>query len=189
MSAQLSVRRHQLPANRRLRALLIMAVLIAAVVLVGLLGLVNLVFCIGIVRRLREHTELLNRQDRVMASQASDFTATTVEGNPLSRQSLSAGTLVGFVTTTCPACADRLPEFVAYAENHRGPVLAVVIGPAPDAAAMIDAVSGVAQVVHESTDGAVAKAFGVQAFPAFGLLADGGVVRASGSVTKALANA
>jgi thiol-disulfide isomerase/thioredoxin len=174
-----------------------MAFLVAAVVVVGLLGVVNLVFCLGVIRRLREHTEVLDRlgsaESPVLTPDGGTvaaFSAATVDGTPVSRDSLGAGTLVGFVSTTCPACIERLPEFVGVAERHDGPVLGVVVGLDDDsdlAAAMVEALGSVGQVIHETSGGPVAAAFGVRAFPAFALLDAGGAVRASGLAPAALA--
>jgi hypothetical protein len=169
------------------------AVLVAAVCVVGLLGVVNLLFSFGLVRRLREHTAILDRvssgPDQVMlpaGGRAGEFSAVTIEGAAISRQGLGADTLVGFVSTTCSACVERLPEFVRFAKRHTGPVLGVVVGSGDEAAAMIGALAGVATVVQEPGGGPVATAFEVKAFPAFGLLDAGGVVRASGLVPEAL---
>lgn len=160
---------------------------LVAVTVVGLLGVVNLVFSFGVIRRLREHTEILNRLNsgptRAMVrsgERVGEFSAVAVDGAAVSQQSLGADTLVGFVSTTCPACVERLPEFVRFARDHTGPVVGVVVGDGDDAATMIRALDGVATVIQEPNQGPVAAAFGVEAFPAFGLLDAGGVVRTSG---------
>lgn len=170
-----------------------MANLVAAVIVVGLLGVVNLVFSFGVIRRLREHTEILNRLHsgpvRVMVragGRVGEFSAVAVDGTAVSQPSLGADTLVGFLSTTCPACVERLPEFIRFARNHTGPVLGVVVGNGDEAATLVQALDGVATVVQEPNGGPMAVAFEVTAFPAFGLLDAGGVVRASGLAPSAL---
>ena len=72
-----------------------MSFLVAAVVLVGLLGLANLLFAFGVIRRLREHTELLNRLADTDAAAVmlpagrtvEDFAATTLDGVTVSSAS------------------------------------------------------------------------------------------------------
>ncbi|WP_203988832.1 TlpA family protein disulfide reductase [Virgisporangium aurantiacum] len=154
----------------------------------------NLVFSFGVIRRLREHTEILNRRnsrpDRAMmlaGGTVGEFSVVAVDGEAVSRRSLGAGTLVSFVSTACPTCVERLPELVRFAEEHAGPVLCVVVGSGADAAAMTRAFDGIATVVAEPVGGPMAGAFDIQAFPTFGLLDAGGVVRASGFAPSALA--
>ena len=182
-----------------------MAFLIAAVVVIGVLGVVNLLLCLRIARRVRDNAGRLDRLDRlgrVPATLATmlepgrtvgAFQAVTVDGQEVTGEDLADTTLVGFFATDCEACDDRLPEFVAYAEEHPGGwsrVLAVVI--APDAAAaepLITRLIGVARVVQAPVDEIVLRtAFGVRGCPAFGLIGDGGVVRASGDSVAALSS-
>src|SRR6266508_4237143 len=84
-----------LPGER----VVVVAFLAAAVTVVGALGVVNLIFSLGVIRRLREHTEILDRLaagggaqgDSVMlppGETVGDFVATTVDGEQLSREEL-----------------------------------------------------------------------------------------------------
>jgi len=179
-----------------------MAFLAAAVTVVGALGVVNLIFSLGVIRRLREHTEILDRLaagggaqgDSVMlppGETVGDFVATTVDGEQLSREELADTTLVGFFSPDCEPCKERLPQFVDYAEHHQGgrrQVLAVVVADDEDGAGPVVAeLASVARVVREVGAGPVPRAFGVHGFPAFALVESGGVVRASGYELSALA--
>jgi peroxiredoxin len=177
-----------------------MAVLVAAVVLVGVIGLLNLVFTLGVVRRLREHTALLETRGTSgppslilePGKTVGDFSATTDDGEPVSRELLTEPTLVGFFSTTCSACLERLPEFADHAARHPGGperVLGVVIDQAGgDArAAITGELAGLARVVRDGDGEQVMRAFAVQGFPAFAVVEGGGVVRASGYLPSVLA--
>ncbi|MEV1329730.1 hypothetical protein AB0J20_09165 [Micromonospora costi] len=168
-----------------------MPVLVAATVLLGLLTLVNLLLILGVVRRLREHTELLSRPSprddaRVLPAGATvgDFTATTTDGQPVSRDALVDETLVGFFSPGCDACDALLPEFIdraATAPRGRAGVLAVVEADQDAAQRYVAMLSPVARVVRQQpgTPGLIA-ALGVGALPAVYLLDGQGRVTASG---------
>lgn len=171
-----------------------MEFLVVALVALSLLGVVNLVFSFGVIRRLREHTELLDRlsvgaaggSDAMIApgGTVGEFTATTVDGEPVSRDLLADTTLVGFFSPSCVSCRQGLGQFVEYARAHPGgrdQALAVVIAHDDSAAApMIAELADVVRVVRDGDGGPVQKAFGVQGLPAFGLIKSDGVVVASG---------
>jgi thiol-disulfide isomerase/thioredoxin len=171
-----------------------MAILVAVTVFIGALCVVNLLFTLGVIRRLREHTEqLAQRGDGVagpvMAAAddlVGEFTAATVDGDSVSREELSGMTLVAFFSPTCEPCKVRLPEFTALAGSYPGgrhQVLAVVAGGDDgQAAPFVTDLSRVGRVVRDKGDGAISKAFAVRGFPAFALVGPGGVVRASTSV-------
>lgn len=167
-----------------------MPFLAAAIVLVGALAVVNLLFSFGVIRRLREHTELLSRRGgpspAVMTGSGGvvgEFAAVTVDDEPISNDQLAGTTLVGFFSPTCASCAERVPQFIEYAQtqvDRRGQVLAVVAADDEDSGApLVTQLTNVARVVREADHGPVQAAFAVQGFPAVGLVVDG-VVRASG---------
>ncbi len=169
----------------------------AVVAVVGIIGLINLVLCLGIIRRLREHTEILDsrlgggtgsRPTPMHAAGATvgDFDAITVDGAAISRSMLTGTTLVGLFSPGCAPCQERLPTFVAQAAQHRGEVFAVVAGSAEDATTYIEELRPVARVVREDEHGPVATALGVEGFPSFALLDADGVVLASGAQVSAL---
>lgn len=171
-----------------------MPFVVAALVLVGALAALNLIFTFGVIRRLREHEAALGRRGPghddhpvMLAPGATvgDFAASTVDGEPVSRELLAGTTLVGFVSPSCPACHERLPQFVELARTHaggRGQVLAVVVAPDGDegAATIVAQLDAVARVVREPDRGPLVTAFGVEGYPAFALVGPHGDVVASG---------
>ncbi|HEX6871693.1 MAG TPA: TlpA disulfide reductase family protein [Micromonosporaceae bacterium] len=177
-----------------------MPFLITAVVLVAALSLLNLVFTLGVIRRLREHTALLAKVDgrndtgldQIMLApgeSVAEFETRTTDGEPVSRADLTGATLIGFFSASCSACTARLPEFVAYAERYpggRAQVLGVVVGPDSDKTTQIaTTLAPVARVVRDVDNGAMSQAFGVIGLPAMAVL-DDDVVRASGYLMKSL---
>jgi Redoxin len=179
-----------------------MGFLVAALVLVGALGMLNLVFTFGVIRRLREHTELFNRLgtgtavgggDSAMTEaggRIGEFAASTEDGEPVSRDLLAGSTLVGFFSPTCAPCIERLPEFAEYARMHmggRGQTLAVVVSDDDEAAApLVTQLAGVARVVRDVRTGRLQAAFGVRGLPVVALIGPDGVVAASGRDLSAL---
>jgi thiol-disulfide isomerase/thioredoxin len=167
--------------------------LVAGLVVVGALTLLNLVFTLGVVRRLREHTALLDRSShpahgdsptRPVDALVGDFTATTVDGATVSRATLAGETLVGFFSPGCEACDKLVPEFVGWAANvpgGRAQVLAVVEAFPSDEEQHTALLSEVAQVVVERPGaGRVIAAFGVTAFPALCVVDSDGRIVATG---------
>lgn len=160
------------------------AFLIALVVLVGAVAVLNLLLTVGMIRRLRQHTEKLASLSTMggpapsimigVGERASEFAATTTDGEPVSRDLLSGLTLVGVLSPDCGACKERLPEFVSRAETFpggRGQVLAVLAGEPEQVEPYREQLAPVARVVIEPPmAGPVAAALKVQAWPAFGVL-------------------
>jgi len=169
-----------------------MAIVVAALVLVGLLGIVNLIFSFGVIRRLREHTATLDRLSHGSAggteqpvmnaagTTVGEFAASTVDGEPVSRDRLSDPTMVGFFSPSCAPCRERMPQF--------DQVLAVVVAQEDDtnAAGVVAELNGVARVVREPDSGPISTAFGVHGFPALGLVGPQGELLASGFELSAL---
>ena len=159
----------------------ILAVLAAVLVL-------NTVLVVLVLRNQREQTRLLRlghgaavQSEPIMmesGDQVRAFTATTVDGETVTRSSLVGDTLVAFVSPNCPACAESLPGFIARAEEvgDRDRVLAVVLGPEEATAPLAERLSPVARVVAEPEHGPLSRAFGVTGYPAFALLRDHTVV-------------
>jgi thiol-disulfide isomerase/thioredoxin len=168
----------------------VVAALVAAVVVLGLLCVLNAVFCLGIVRRLREHTELLEKlahggqTDLILSAgvPVGAFTASTVEGAAVSEAALAGPTLVAFFAPGCGPCTDERPKFAALATTHpRDRVIAVVTGLDDEAAApLVAELRDLAAVVREDDGGPVQQAFGVGGYPTFALV-ESGVVIASGT--------
>lgn len=167
-----------------------MGILAAAVVIVGVVGALNLILTYGVIRRLREHTQLIGSGAgvdlaptmREVGEQVGAFTATAVDGSPVALDQFAGPTLVGVFASGCSTCAEKVPAFVKQAATFpagRQSVLAVVVADDDLAAApYVDMLGDVAVVVREDGGGSIVPALGVSGFPAFGLL-DGGVVRAS----------
>lgn len=178
-----------------------MGYLTAAVVVVGLLCLLDLVLTLGVIRRLREHTDLLDRSMAGMSppvgvpvgETVAEFAATTIEGEPVSRELLAGRTLVGFFSPGCQPCEEQMPGFIEYARSNPGGtphVLAVVAAVATDDVATdkeyVQRLAPVARVVVEEPAGPVQAAFQVTGYPAIYLVDDGGVVAAAGWAMNAL---
>ncbi|MEU3077352.1 hypothetical protein [Streptomyces laurentii] len=99
-----------------------MSILVTLVALVGVLGILNMIFTFGVVRRLREHTEMLTARNRVQGSgpkvmlgegeTVGAFTAVTVEGATLTQDDLAdSTTLVGAFAYGRSSCDERLSSF------------------------------------------------------------------------------
>ncbi|MEV6928529.1 hypothetical protein AB0M46_29135, partial [Dactylosporangium sp. NPDC051485] len=149
-----------------------MSYLIAVVVLVGVVGLLNLVLTYGVIRRLREHTELLSGGAAeapwpAPGTEIGAFAATTTAGRDLRTADLADGLQVGFFRTGCAPCQERMPQFAARAEAAGDPerFLAVLAGDPQELAGEIARLAPVAQVVLTGRDSDVIKAFEVTAFP------------------------
>ncbi|GAB3805083.1 peroxiredoxin family protein [Micromonospora zhanjiangensis] len=157
--------------------------------LVSTLLLINLLLMFGVIRRLREHTNLLAemkaaRPTDVVASgsRVADFATVDIAGNVVSRELLSAGTVVAFFSSNCGFCDELLPKFVHYAAGSAdggAELLAVVSGDDTGRSAFVEKLAPVARVVTEAFDGATTKAFGVTAFPMIFVMANDGVVASS----------
>lgn len=167
-----------------------MAYLAAAVIFVGLLSLANLLLSLGLIRRLRAQRWAPARPPgkpavlSVAAGQpVGEFTATTVAGQVISAAALGQLTLVGFFTTSCPSCRERLPDFLRYAAAFPGDVLAVAVGrPGEGTADLAGRLAATGNVLVEDPDGPVGRAFGVRGYPALCVLDPQHRVLASGTV-------
>ena len=165
-----------------------MPAVIAAVATVGLLCLVDLLLTFGVIRRLREHTELLRSQP--VRAERPVISLTTGQAPELFTLVTSGGTVVtgpgglrlaGFFSSSCSACPERVAPFIAYARTNRlasDEVLAVLlVGDGDEPPLYANDLARVARVSVQPFDCLVTKAFGVTGYPAFCLLdADGAVV-------------
>lgn len=172
-----------------------MAVLAGAVVIVGVLCLIDLLLTFGVIRRLREHTELLAGSqpgaDHVIGLAAGEvptaFTATDSEGAEL--RGPSGLSVVAFFSPSCSICPKRAPVFIDYVRQHpvrRDEVLAVIVGQPTDSVPYLADLTEVARVCTEPPESAIGLAFGVQGVPAFFVLEPGGTVLGSGFDPSAL---
>lgn len=173
-----------------------MAYLSAAVALVGVLCLLDLVLTFGVVRRLRQHTQLLDAQIAGgrpavrprPGHRVGDFAAADVQGRSVDQDVLGPGMLIGFFTTDCAPCKALLPRFVDHVtELGLAPdqVLAVLAAPTADEA-MVAQLGAVARVVVQETDGSMVRAFDLSGFPTLVRMGPDGMVDAAGAVLEAI---
>jgi thiol-disulfide isomerase/thioredoxin len=173
-----------------------MAYLGAAVVLVGLVCALNLLLTVGVVRRLREHTQQfadLNNRNRPAlqprpGAVIADFDVADTDGRPVARGLLDTGTLVGFFAPDCGPCKELLPRFVEHATALReqaGEVFAVVASTTEDRE-LIAKLSSVARVIVEPPNGPTIQAFGISGFPTLVLVGGDGVVAAAGTTVESV---
>ncbi|MEU8380808.1 hypothetical protein [Streptosporangium sp. NPDC048865] len=177
------------------------------VVLVGavmVLCALDIVLTVGVARRLRAQSELLARQAaslpagyplpgglppvmREAGERLGAFRTAAVDGTPLDEGFFAdAPALVAAFSIGCPACEERLPEFIRFAPAFAGRerVLALVVGTdgTAEKAALLEPVATV--VVEKTHGGPVCGALGVRAYPALAIVDPGGVVRASGTLVQ-----
>ncbi|TDD74799.1 hypothetical protein E1293_29160 [Actinomadura darangshiensis] len=163
----------------------VVAVLAALALAVCLL---DLVLTLGVIGRLRRHTELISNLTsggrpyalHPEGGTAGPFETVATTGEPLSRDRLSGRTLVGAFAPHCPACEEKLPAFVEYARafpGGRDQVIAVVVGAESEAGAYRERLEPVARVVIEQpVTGEIGTALALNAFPGFGVLDRSGTV-------------
>ncbi|MEV4759316.1 TlpA disulfide reductase family protein [Micromonospora sp. NPDC049559] len=152
-----------------------MPFLTAAVVVVGLLCALDLILTLGVIKRLREHSELLSKRDQPalrpalpVGGEVGEFATSTVDGEPLTRDALRDTTLVAFFSPTCAPCREKLPKFVEFAKSvpgGRSRVVAGVVGKIAEADDLVRELRPVAQVVVETYDGELSAAFKTKMFP------------------------
>jgi peroxiredoxin len=169
-----------------------MALLVGWMIVLSALTLLNLLFTLGVVRRLREHTKLLSRSSgadgvgvmTAAGERVRDFSAATADGVRVSRASFAAPTLVGFFSPQCKACGERLPRFVSAAAavpSRQAQVMAVIVGGDEDEVARLRGELGaVATVLTDSDQGEIVRAYGVTGYPAFAVVDADGLVLSSG---------
>jgi hypothetical protein len=169
-----------------------LAILAAAVVVVGVLCLVDLLLTVGVIRRLRVHTELLSR---VRGEQGGDIAITSLGAGAIPGSFTGQGSagepvtgpagwrMAAFFSSTCSACPEKVPGFVDYVRARhleRGSVLAVVAtADAAEPVPYLDSLAAVAHVCQVPHGSEPEKAFKVAGFPAFFLLDETGAVQAA----------
>lgn len=162
--------------------------------IVGAVTLLNLLLTVAVIRRLRQHTELLNRrgahppgQDEITlpaGARVGEFRAVTGDDRTVTRDDLRPGTLVAFFSPRCPTCEEQKPAFLRYAAampGGRDDVIAVLLGTPEELESLREELAGVAQLVIEpDVDGAMSAAFGLRGYPAFCLMGEDGVLTVTG---------
>lgn len=95
-------------------------------VIVGVLCVLALLLTFGVIRRLREHEELISRSPHQAmppaiglsaAEHVADFSAVTVAGELLS--DAPGLPMAAFFSTTCSVCPERVGPFLNYLAEHR----------------------------------------------------------------------
>lgn len=154
-----------------------MTALTSAVVLVGALGVLNLTLTFGVIRRLREDTGSRSQPTGAQPGAPMAPVGTSVRDTA---PGWDGETLVGFFFPGCAPCEEQVPAFIEYART-RERVVAVVHDRAGNAAELVRKLGQVAQVVVEDgTDGALQKAFRVEAFPSYCVVRDGVISSVAG---------
>ena len=165
-----------------------MVFLTAAVVVVGLAVAVDLLLTVGVIRRLRQHTALLNETAgprTLLPPKAGDpigaFEAVTLDGQAVSRETLPPGGLVLFLGPGCVGCEKQLPALVEELRASGRPqaaTLAIIPAEPEKAAHMISALESLAMVVCEPPPSTYLQdAFGVWSSP-WAIAVDGDTITA-----------
>lgn len=170
-----------------------MTFLVAAVVLVGAVAALNLVLTAAVIRRMRQY-----ESDRSSGASQTPydvlggllpgaalpaFRGTAIDGRTVTDHDLrDRPAAVAFLSTDCPGCLERAPEFAAAARAimaRGGRAIAVIIQGAEPADALTAAVDPAA-IVSEPADrsGPMTRAFAVKTFPTFF------VIDAAGAITS-----
>ncbi|MER6582035.1 thioredoxin family protein [Nonomuraea sp. NPDC001023] len=154
-----------------------------AVMILAVLCVANAMLAMGVIRRLREHTERLNAlyerpaDGPPAAVQPGETVAGFEPGAPLPER-----TLIGFFSPTCAPCKKLAPAFAELAATMgREQVVAVIAGFPDDTGTLRELLDPVARIRHGGPDGGpLAEAFKVEAFPQVFLLDAGRTVLAAG---------
>lgn len=168
--------------------------LTAVVVVVGIVCVLNLLLLFGVIRRLKEHDQAIAKIPvgaanapvdtiRAPGSAIDEFAAVSTDDVPVTRDTLTGATVVGFFSVSCPPCVESAPRFARHGAGIPGGkdgVLAIVIADDDeDPAGMVGILGESARVVVEGYDGPLATAFGVTAFPTYAVVADGRITATS----------
>jgi hypothetical protein len=147
---------------------------IALTVVLTVVVALNLALTLALLRRVAGHDGRLATLEKGAPTMADigerieDFAATTTAGEPVGRDDLAAGTLVGFFDPDCEICQSHVAGFTAAATalGDRARTLAV-IREADEADLMVEAFGPAVRTVIERRRGPVARSFHVMATPSF----------------------
>ncbi|SDQ71070.1 TlpA family protein disulfide reductase [Thermostaphylospora chromogena] len=151
-----------------------MAILSAITALLTISVVFNLLLTIGVIKRLREHTGLIEEmQGRRMdpglsvGDEIGEFDEVSLQGDRLTPETIGErDTIVAFFSTDCHPCKEKVPSFVEFVRNqglNPRDVLAVVVG--DEAQPFTSQLLPVARVATEEINGAISRAFRVRFFP------------------------
>lgn len=171
-----------------------MYVLTAAVVIVAVLCTLDLILTLGVIRRLREHTETLaglsagHRDGIAPGTVVGDISGESIIGTPIDRTFITGGgdTVIGFFSPGCGPCKALLPEYRSFVSGAPYRVLTVIVGERAGAAEYIEALRDTGEIVVEAPPGSIAQAFGVDGYPTVCMVDDSGRVVAAGGNTRSL---
>jgi len=158
-----------------------LTLLAAAVIFVGCLCLLDLLLTFGVLRRLREHAELLAGAAPGLAvgERPANFVAVSTAGQTISGP--SGLRMAAFFSSSCSVCPGKVAPFLNYVATagfSPDGVLAVV-ATETEASDYVADLSGAASVCVEPQGGSVGNAFQLKGFPSFFLLNADGVIVAS----------
>lgn len=170
----------------------------AILAVVGGICVLNLILMLGVIRRLREHSDLISKgsagpadDDAILRTGeiVNDFSAVGLDGDTISLEKIDDLTVFGFFSSTCPPCKEQIPPFRDYVERlpyGRKMAVAVIAGEGDEALAMAESLNDVARVIIEPIAGPVGAAFRLSAVPAVALVEPGGKALQSGRKVSAL---
>ncbi|WP_017588898.1 TlpA family protein disulfide reductase [Nocardiopsis ganjiahuensis] len=159
--------------------------MVVAIVLTGALGLLNLLLAVGVVRRLRQHTELLANRPKAVGDDVSApavsvgtrvgaFRARSTRGVELSFEETAEPLLMAVLSPDCSPCRERLPLLLDHTARHPDArVLAVVIEEGGAEAEMVELLEPAVPVVVEPWGGEIPRLLDIQGTPAFVTLVNG----------------
>lgn len=144
--------------------------------------MLDLLLTIGVLRRLREHAELLASTQTETApglaagARPADFAAISTTGQTISGPAgLRA---VAFFSSSCSVCPGKVAPFLRWvrAARLRPDGVLAVVATESGGADYIAELSGAASVCLEPQGGSVGNAFQLKGFPSFFLLNADGVI-------------
>jgi len=111
---------------------------------------------------------------------APPFTLTSLDGTVVDSATLWAdqSVLVVFMASWCEPCRDEVPELNALAKTHQ--VVAIASADSHADLQRVRRETGITYPILLDDDGAVSKAYGIEAIPASVVVLPGGVERARG---------
>lgn len=167
------------------------SVLLAVVIVVVGVTALNLLFTIGLVRRVREHEAQIAALGATGEHLGIPLGAyvPNVEVLDVRAQEISptwpGDTVVGFFSTTCDACREHLPEYLAWAsQRDRLQTICVIDGPTDDALEMARGADDVARLVLAPHAKALADGFAITGVPVLFQVVAGRVLASGLRVTE-----
>jgi hypothetical protein len=166
----------------------------AALVLLGVGLAFNLLMTFGVIRRLKEQSQLIIRKPGYPLGPSiprpgepiGTFSAVTVDGRQVTSADLHDRGTVVFLSTSCDSCQGALTSLVRGIDvrSYSATMIVVIVGDADGAAEFVSALRGKATVVVEDAFGSVQRAIGVNAFPAVIAIENGVVTDVSTNVPE-----